>query len=734
MDSGNGEGIQIKIAIYGKGGIGKSTISANTSAALAMNGYRILQVGCDPKHDSTRLLLGGKIPMTVLEYIKTHHPSERKAEDIVFRGFGDVACVESGGPEPGVGCAGRGVITTFELLEELGVRSSLFDVTLYDVLGDVVCGGFAVPIRSEYADAVYIVTSGEFLSLYAANNILKGIRNFTEKKNRVAGIIHNARGDLEEDARVKRFADAVSLPVVIQIPRSDIFANAEKEGCTVIERYPESPEAVLFQAFAQHTMSIHPGNGGILYPAAPLSDTDLEHIVLLRDETVPKRKFVFNPEDKKHTSKTFSVSVKNKRPLIGCAFAGAVSVSSQVTDAATVMHGPRSCTLMMYEKLLDTWQQSAIRYGQKYREDLEKRLYSTDMAEEDFIFGGEKKLKETLESVITDGFSLIFIVTACPPGIIGDDIDKVIAAVRKQNETVRIIPIKVDGNLVGDYVQGVMDAHGAVISLIEKDISKGKYPLVNIIAEKWLAENEERSIQAIQELLDRLGIGINCRFLIHTDSRSVIRFNEAALNLAADRDDTVASIKALLAPVSSVPFLDLPLPTGFFETKEWLLAIARVFGVEAKAREIIDMEEVKYQEKIEHLKPELEGKTILISTYPKSVDWVCDIANDLGMAILKVGLTYSPFSEEFVSRFSGKFPISHNYTLEMRSDDIRNLKPDLVLLTYPALRPSDNARSAHIPYCPGFGFQAGIDRAMQWSIQMNVPVIEGWKQDGDGIV
>jgi nitrogenase subunit NifH len=671
--------------------------------------------------------------MTVLEYIKTHDPSERKAEDIVFRGFGDVACVESGGPEPGVGCAGRGVITTFELLEELGVQSSLFDVTLYDVLGDVVCGGFAVPIRSEYADAVYIITSGEFMSLYAANNILKGIRKFTETKNRNAGIIHNARGDLEEDLRVKRFADAVSLPVVIQIPRSDIFAKSEKDGCTVIQRYPDSPEAVLFHKFAQHTMILHPDNGGLLYPAAPLSDTDLECIVLMRNEIVPNTKFIFHPHNTKSVQKTLSVSVKNKRPLIGCAFAGAVSASSQVTDAATVMHGPRSCTLMMYEKLLDTLQNSSIRFGHEYRKNLTKRLYSTDMADEDFIFGGETKLKETLESVISDGFSLIFIVTTCPPGIIGDDIDKVIAGVTKQHDAIRIVPIKVDGNLVGDYVQGVMDAHNAVISLVEKDISSGQTPLVNIIAEKWLAENEEQSIKAVLELLDRLGIGINCRFLIHSDSRSLIRFNEASLNLPADRDDTVASIKTLLAPVSSVPFLDMPLPTGFFETKEWLMAVARVFDMEEKAREIIEAEEIKYKKKIELLKPDLERKTILISTYPKSVDWVCDLAYDLGMSILKIGLTYSPFSEEFISRYSTRFPIVHNYTLEMRSDDIRDLKPDLVLLTYPSLRRSDYARSAHIPYCPGFGFLAGIDRAMMWIDQMKVPVIEGWKLDGDGI-
>jgi nitrogenase iron protein NifH len=144
----------IKIAVYGKGGIGKSTISANVSAALSEKGQRVLQIGCDPKYDSTRLLLGGKIPVTVLQYIKSVLPDARRPEDIVFRGYGDVACVEAGGPEPGVGCAGRGIITTFDLLDDLGIRSSLFDITLYDVLGDVVCGGFAVPIRKEYAGAV----------------------------------------------------------------------------------------------------------------------------------------------------------------------------------------------------------------------------------------------------------------------------------------------------------------------------------------------------------------------------------------------------------------------------------------------------------------------------------------------------------------------------------------------------------------------------------------------------
>ena len=177
-----------EIAIYGKGGIGKSTLSSNISAALSMAGKKVLQIGCDPKHDSTRLLMGGKRITTVLDYIKCVNPTDYKTEDILTCGFCGTGCIEAGGPTPGVGCAGRGIITAFELIDKLHIKEQ-YDTIVYDVLGDVVCGGFAVPIRREYADTVFLVTSGEYMSIYAANNILRGIKNYDGQERRVAGIL-----------------------------------------------------------------------------------------------------------------------------------------------------------------------------------------------------------------------------------------------------------------------------------------------------------------------------------------------------------------------------------------------------------------------------------------------------------------------------------------------------------------------------------------------------------------
>lgn len=231
----------IKIAIYGKGGIGKSTVTANLSAAFASLGKKVIQIGCDPKADSTINLLGGTPLTPVMNYLREKDEEPEKIEEISKVGFGGVLCIETGGPTPGLGCAGRGIITTFSLLEDLKLFEKFNpDVVLYDVLGDVVCGGFAAPIREGYASRVLIVTSGEKMALYAANNINSAVKNFEDRSYaKVRGIVFNRRNVENEEEKVRTFAENAGLPIVADIPRSQDIIKYEDMGKTVIEGNPK---------------------------------------------------------------------------------------------------------------------------------------------------------------------------------------------------------------------------------------------------------------------------------------------------------------------------------------------------------------------------------------------------------------------------------------------------------------------------------------------------------------
>lgn len=246
-----------KIAIYGKGGIGKSTTTSNLAAALALQGYKVMQVGCDPKSDSTKNLMGGKRIPTVLEQLKAKGES-LVLEDIVFEGFGGVLCVEAGGPTPGIGCAGRGIISAFEKLEELEAFDVYKpDIVIYDVLGDVVCGGFAMPIRGGYAREVFIVSSGEMMALYAADNIAQAIKNFGKRGYaRLRGIILNAKNIADEQQLVAKAAAEIGTEVVQYVPRSGDIQLAENAGGTICQFVPESPMVDVYKNLAARVIEL----------------------------------------------------------------------------------------------------------------------------------------------------------------------------------------------------------------------------------------------------------------------------------------------------------------------------------------------------------------------------------------------------------------------------------------------------------------------------------------------
>lgn len=268
-----------KIAIYGKGGIGKSTTTQNTAAALSYFFHQKVMIhGCDPKADATRLILGGKMQVTVLDTLREYGESAVTLDRVCQTGFGAIRCVESGGPEPGVGCAGRGVITAINLMEELGGYTPGLDIIFFDVLGDVVCGGFAMPVREGKAQEIYIVASGEMMALYAANNISRGMVKYAEQSGvRMGGIICNSRNVDGERELLEEFCARLGTRLLMFIPRDNIVQKAEFNRQTVTEFDPASAQAGAYKELAKRLIET---TADELVIPQPMTMDELENLVV----------------------------------------------------------------------------------------------------------------------------------------------------------------------------------------------------------------------------------------------------------------------------------------------------------------------------------------------------------------------------------------------------------------------------------------------------------------------
>ena len=748
-----------EIAIYGKGGIGKSTLAANISAALADAGNRVLQIGCDPKHDSTRLVMRGEKLRTVLDYIKDTPVLDHRLSDVLGTGYGDIGCIEAGGPKPGVGCAGRGIITAFEFLERFNVKQD-YDTIIYDVLGDVVCGGFAVPIRREYADTVFIVTSGEFMSIYAANNILRGIKNYDTGKGRVAGILYNSRDVDGEDERVERFAEAVSLPVFAKIPRSDSFTVAEREQKTLIELSNDPSLASVFRSIAERINS-----SPKLYDARPLSDDELEELIMGSGSTAAKYQSepgdpgdsgspdasgasapyaaingpstsAAGPDEADSTGSDgsapsgahddmLSKNVIRNEPLHGCAFNGAVGMSVHITDAIVLMHAPKSCAYLSYQTISSTGRRALYERGAILPNSLMPNLESTDMTESDMVFGGTDKLIEKVRSLVSrkEGKPrAVIVISSCPAGIIGDDIDEVR---RLSIPECPVITIKADGNLTGDYLQGMLMTYTELAKQIIGPNVRPRPDTVNIVFEKVVLKNAESNFRIIKGFLDSFGIKVNCRYLYDTDFDAVRDFCSASLNLLAYKDYTREKLASFFEKEYGAVFFDKQFPVGYRETEEWLLGItdyfdkrdaAGHFDKRRIAEGIIKDKRAEYQQRIEKARPKLKGKKLLIVTFNHELDWILGAALDAGVEILKICVLNFSQDEGFRTSIPEvrDIPTELDYDRDDRQKDIDRLEPDIVLGNYSTDEVHGDIIYDTIPMCPDVGFFSGIDLIERW--------------------
>lgn len=262
------------IVVCGKGGVGKSTIVTNLAVIAVRRGMKTLQVGCDPKHDSTSRHFDRSLPTVMSVFKELGRMDRTQIARLIQQGRTGVFCIEAGGPQPGEGCAGRAVSLLLEFMTEAVDLFNGFDTVLFDLLGDVVCGGFAAPIRRGPETAIYLVVTGEILPLYAANNIATGIVNLARRGGgRLGGLIANLRGTPDEKGVIERFAASLNTMVIGWIPRDEHVFEAEMMGRTVIEVFPDSPAGRAFEELAERIFTMRPED---LVLPTPLSDAEFE--------------------------------------------------------------------------------------------------------------------------------------------------------------------------------------------------------------------------------------------------------------------------------------------------------------------------------------------------------------------------------------------------------------------------------------------------------------------------
>lgn len=718
----------LEFAVYGKGGIGKSTISANISAALAEDGISVLQIGCDPKHDSTRLLMQGENIPTVLDVLRDKGKESARVEDVLRVGYKGIGCIEAGGPQPGVGCAGRGIISAFEFLGRYSLREH-YDRVLYDVLGDVVCGGFAVPVRREYADAVFLVTSGEYMALYAANNILRGIRNFDgDRYRRVAGIIYNERKLEDEDGRVRRFADAVGLPVLAKVPRSPVFAEAEEHNVTLMQMEGAAREKDVFRRLAGMIA------GDLkLYPALPLSDEDHENVVLGRrsfiQAAVPEKR-EGSPEavtEAASSRETLSPQSAHRMPLYGCAFNGAASTSVHITDAIVIAHGPKACSFYTWQNISSPGRRNIFNRGVLMPSSISPNFMSTDIGQNEAVFGGMELLKKAVAEAVFRRPGAVIVISTCVSGIIGDDLKTI---EDMSTEDVPVIALPADGDLAGDYVEGLRMAQETILSRLV-DRSAEKRPMsVNIIGETAIASNADSNFEVMKRLLDAMGIEVNCRYMGSATAEDVKNLLAAPFNILATDTGDARQLKEHLEKEYGCRFLDAPLPIGLSATEEWIRALGEAYGVTDRTKALIDEEKKRYLEAVSAVRDRLSGKKIFLTTINNNIDWVIDTAVDAGMEFSYIGVmnylhaplqvTFRPERAEMIKEITS--PTETARLLEASDADI-------VLSAYANAGAEDGRIYDVIPMLPDHGVMSAVNMLERWIRLMDSSRKGAWEHD-----
>ncbi len=617
MDAYSSDIMGFGLAIYGKGGIGKSTVSANLSYSLASEGLKVVQIGCDPKHDSTRLLTGGRPARTVMDIIDDIPSKNRRLEDVSCIGSNGVLCIEAGGPSAGVGCAGKGILTMFNMLESLGLDDLHPDIKVYDVLGDVVCGGFSVPMRPEHTDAVFIVTSGEFLSLYAANNILKGVARHSGGRPRSGGLIFNSRGSEWESRMVEAFSEAAGVPIVARFERSERFGLSEAAGKTLCESFPGSNEAEEFRRLARHVASLMKGDEALCIPR-PLEDSQLEQLSA-EGRVDGIGSFSDDLPIRAHSPSHPVIAARRPRRT-GMGPMGAVLTAGRLTDVPVVVHGSGHCGYNMLGEV------------RKIRRDEVGNVLCTCIGTQGAVFGGERQLESLLDSLAAANPFIIVILT-CMTSMMGDGSLTVAEKVMRRHPGTRIAVI--DANRIQEGVDAHIEVLRAILDQADMDIgSDGR--TVRLLDDGALTRGGSSLETYVGRMLSPFGLDVRPAFLSDCTLEDVIGLRSTALFIMTERSKENLKLEKILES-KGMRVAMRPLPKGFREGVSWILHMGEMFSSPDVASGLAEAMESEYRSALNSAGMLRDERIGIVESPFEASDWIAETLEDAGAVPVRLG-------------------------------------------------------------------------------------------------
>lgn len=675
-----------KISVYGKGGIGKSTFSANLSHGLSEMGHRVLHVGCDPKHDSTRLLVGGAGIVTFAD----------NPDDFITDSDSGVSCVECGGASCGTGCAGKGMGLMFDRL-----RDTDADYRVCDVLGDVVCGGFSIPLRRGNVDAVILVTSGEFMSLYALNNLLRGIRNINDTEC-ILGIVFNRRGDPGEEIPVRRFAEAVGLPIICDMPRSGLFKMAESSGMTLLEAFPDSEEASRIRGILDRVVS-----RGDLHRASPLPEGSMLDLAAGRPLThaVDERRVKGCTFEMVDHERNMTYTANYVMP--SCTSHGAVDAALRITDAATVLHGPLNCAYLMEFAYRRRMMQSSSTRGGLLPPC---NMYSTALDGNTAFSGDAGLVEDAVRRAVSDGFRHVFIIPTCSSEIIGTDLS--ILASRLSEETgADVAAVPGDEVFLGSKfgeVNGMMDL---LISRMGP-CDNPRRDTVNLVGRMFYSVGREDNMREFRGILSSMGLVINMNFLDSCTMDDLGRYSEAEFAIQLGKSRFNRNLCRKLERATGMRHVEVDMPMGLSESLGWVDAICDATGRDHLRESAKSELRRRFESLMAPIRERIAGRRVMIYYFSHSdLDWHLEALDAVGVKVEQITFVKGNIVDHNEKVTDCRdIPVVRDGSFCGFKEDVERLRPDLIVT-------NDHNRVSElgIPWCGMNARTMGIGGSVEWA-------------------